>query len=522
MKLEDLIDGVSVKSVANRLDTEVADLCFDSRKAGPGSAFFALRGVDADGHDHIDSALEKGAVAVIAETPYPANTEAAWVQVKNSRRALALASANFHGDPSSGLPLVGVTGTNGKTTTALLVHHLLQSSLGRAGMLGTIEYVLGEERHPAPHTTPEAPHLQEMLAEMRDAGCRAAAMEVSSHGLAQDRVTGVHFDVGVFTNLSQDHLDYHRSMDAYFEAKCRLFELMEKDTVKRGTMVANRDDRWGERLLKHKRFALDTLTFGQSVGSDFQFSKVRCGFDGTQFVLRAKGRQYLVRIPLIGFFNAHNATAALAAASALGLNMREAVAHLADCPQVPGRLENVRGVQTNYRVYVDYAHTPDALENALRALRDLKPVRIITVFGCGGDRDRTKRKSMAEAVEAGSDLAILTSDNPRSEDPAAILRDAARGFRKSGHEIVEDRREAIARAVELAGEKDIVLVAGKGHETYQEIEGVRHDFDDRHEAFVAMVRRAERGGEEWESAEGDHRRRDRDSASGAETERRKP
>jgi len=491
MRLSDLIEGLSVVAVTGDTSREVSGIHFDSRLVEPGGVFFALEGVSADGRDFIPQALERGAAAIVAKQAYGADTDAVWIEVPDAREAMGRSAANWWGNPTRDLPVIGITGTNGKTTTALIAHHLLESSLFRAGLVGTIEYRVGDEVRAAPHTPPEAPDLQALFREMVDAGCRAAVMEVSSHGLVQHRTTGVRFDVGVFTNLSQDHLDYHGSMEAYFGAKCLLFERMEQDGGT-GVMIVNADDRYGERLLKRRGWDLATVTFGQSAGADFQASGIRSGFDGTQFQLRAKGRQYLVRTPLIGLFNVYNTLAALAASVSAGLNMREAIANLATCPQVPGRLERVEGLQTNYRVFVDYAHTPDAVRNVLETVRSLEPKRLITVIGCGGDRDRGKRPLMAQAAEKASDYVILTSDNPRTEDPQQILRDAETGFHGTRRETVEDRKAAIGRAIDLAGERDIVVIAGKGHETYQEVNGVRHEFDDRKVAFGWMAAAAEK------------------------------
>jgi UDP-N-acetylmuramoyl-L-alanyl-D-glutamate--2,6-diaminopimelate ligase len=282
-------------------------------------------------------------------------------------------------------------------------------------------------------------------------------------------------------------------MENYFAAKRLLFEQMDTETAKKGTAVINLDDPYGERLAKTRFERLRVMTYGRGANADFRIGDLRSDFNGTQYQLRFQDRQFLVRIPLIGSFNVYNSVAAIAAGWAIGLNLREVVSKMADAPQVPGRLELVGGRQTNYRVFVDYAHTPDALTNVLSTLRALKPNRIITVFGCGGDRDSTKRPLMAAAAEAGSDLCILTSDNPRTEDPKKILSDAARGFIRGGHEVLEDRWDAIRRAINLAGERDIVLIAGKGHESYQEINGVRHDFDDRKVAAGFVGRKAEGG-----------------------------
>lgn len=493
MKLSELIENIHVRHVAGTLETEVTGVHHDSRSVKPGGVFCALKGVGRDGHEFIQAAIENGAVAILSERPNPAEFLATWIQVGNGRAAMATAAANFEGHPSLRFPVVGVTGTNGKTTTAFLVHHLMQSILHRAGLLGTIYYSTGEALVAASHTTPESTEVQRLLREMAEADCRGMAMEVSSHGLAQNRVTGVAFDVGIFTNLTQDHLDYHLTMENYFAAKRLLFEQMDAEAAKKGTAIINLDDTYGERLAKTRFERLRVMTYGRGSNADFRIGDLRSDFNGTQYQLRFQDRQFLVRIPLIGAFNVYNSVAAIAAGWAIGLNLREVVSKMADAPQVPGRLELVGGRQTNYRVFVDYAHTPDALTNVLSTLRALEPNRIITVFGCGGDRDSAKRPLMAAAAEAGSDLCILTSDNPRTEDPKKILADAARGFLRGGHEVLEDRWDAIRRAINLAGERDIVLIAGKGHEPYQEINGVRHDFDDRKVAAGFIGRKAEGG-----------------------------
>lgn len=493
MKLEDVIEGIPVKAVAGSLDVEVSGVFHDSREVRDAGLFCALEGLGADGHDFIGGAVERGAVAVLSERPNPAEFPIAWIQARNARAAMGLAAANLAGHPSREFSVVGVTGTNGKTTTAYLVHYLLEAVLHRAGLIGTIQYSNGDAIVEAPHTTPESTDVHRLLREMRDHDCRGVAMEVSSHGLAQHRVAGVSFDVGIFTNLTQDHLDYHRTMEGYYAAKRLLFEQMAADSEKEGVMVVNADDTWGERLLKEDLPGVKALSYGRSVGSDFRVLDLRSDFNGTKFTLAFRERKFLVQIPLIGVFNVYNAVAAMAAAYAVGLNLREVVGKMAGAPQVPGRLELVGQRQVNYRVFVDYAHTPDALTNVLRTLNDLQPERVITVFGCGGDRDATKRAPMARAAEEGSSFCILTSDNPRTEDPREILEDAEKGFLGGDYEAVEDRAEAIGRAIGMAGERDIVLIAGKGHEPYQEINGVRHDFDDRKVAARFINEKAEGG-----------------------------
>lgn len=494
MKLSEVISQIRVKSVSGSLDTEVTGVCHDSRKAEGGKLFCALPGEKVDGNDFVEAAVRTGASAILSQKPCLESCPVPWVLVSNARAAMAGAAANYFHDPSREMPVVGITGTNGKSTTAFLLHHLMASSWYRAGLVGTLHYQIGDEIREAPHTTPESSDLQGLLAEMVKAECRGVAMEVSSHGLVQRRVAGVRFAAGIFTNLSQDHLDFHRTMDAYFAAKRMLFEQIsaQAETGKETpTLIINRDDRYGERLTKESFPNTRKITFGLGALCDFKAGNVRTDFNGTQFTLSMQGRQMLVKVPLIGRFNVYNVLAVLAAAHAVGLNFREAVRNLESAPQVPGRLESASDRQINYRVYVDYAHTPDALENALKTLKELKPRRLITVFGCGGDRDRGKRPLMGGVADRLSDLAIVTSDNPRTEDPDEIIRQIVSGMRGERAKVIADRRAAIGQAISLAGERDIVLIAGKGHETYQEIDGVRHPFDDVKVARQFIAAKAE-------------------------------
>jgi UDP-N-acetylmuramoyl-L-alanyl-D-glutamate--2,6-diaminopimelate ligase len=486
MKLRDLIPNLDKPAVSGSLDTEITGLAYDSRKAGPGIAFVALRGTHADGHAFIPKAIELGAAAIIAEQAPADDVSVPWVHVRHSRIALAQAAAALHGHPAKALTIAGVTGTNGKTTTAFLLHHLFNTAQKRSGLLGTVFYDLGNGEHlPATHTTPESLEIQGLLAAMRDNGCRACAMEVSSHALDQDRVFGLPFAAAVFTNFTQDHLDYHGTMEKYFEAKVRLFEITAESSP-RSALIINGDDAWGRKLVERFQHTGRVTRFGFGVHNEFRAINVRYDLTGTTFELEAKGRSFLVRSPLIGDFNVYNALGALAAAHGVGLNLREAVKSLQNAPQVPGRMERV-SENSRFQVFVDYAHTSDGLENALRTARALRPRRLITVFGCGGDRDRTKRPKMAAAAEAGSDICVLTSDNPRTEDPEQILNDAKAGFaRPQKHAIIADRREAIRTALENAWEGDLVLIAGKGHEDYQDIQGKKHPFDDRKIARYLM------------------------------------
>ncbi len=351
--------------------------------------------------------------------------------------ALSQAAARFYDHPSRKMRVAGVTGTNGKTTTAFLLHHLLKSTWHRAGLIGTVHYDLGDEIVEASHTTPESLELQAVLAEMAARACRASVMEVSSHALEQKRPSDVEFDTAIFTNLTRDHLDYHGTMEDYFEAKRTLFaQLVDQPTKRQAVAVINIDDEYGRRLAKEFDSHIPILKYGCGVHADFRALDIRFDFRGTEFQLDAKGRSHLIRLPLIGRFNVYNALAALAAGAALGINLRESIASLANSPQVPGRLENVTDRQA-FRVFVDYAHTPDALENALETVLELKPRRLITVFGCGGNRDVPKRVQMGKVADRMSDFSIITSDNPRGEDPMSIIEAIARGFSSERYKIEE-------------------------------------------------------------------------------------
>jgi UDP-N-acetylmuramoyl-L-alanyl-D-glutamate--2,6-diaminopimelate ligase len=484
MQLKNLVRAIAVRQVAGTLDREVESVAYDSRRVQSNGMFVALRGEKSDGHRFISQAIDQGASVIVTEREEK-HPRATCIVVENTRTALADIAVTFYRRPAERLKLAGVTGTNGKTTTAFLIKHICEQAGVRCGLIGTVRYEIGERILPATRTTPESLDLQELLASIANAGCRAAAMEVSSHALAQERTRGIEWDVAVFTNLSQDHLDFHGTMENYFEAKARLFvELSGQQKKRKPVAIVNIDDRYGEQLLGKIDKNISTITYGMGARADFRASNYRMEFSGTSYQLEARARSYLVRLPLIGRFNVANSMAALAAATALGVNLRQAVLSLAKSPQVPGRLEMVPA-KRQFQVFVDYAHTPDALLNVIKTLRELEPRRLIVVFGCGGNRDRQKRPLMAEVVDRHADYAIVTSDNPRKEDPAAIIAEVEKGFRSAHHEKIVDRAEAIARAIELAQPRDIVVIAGKGHETYQEFADRTIPFDD-----IQVARRA--------------------------------
>jgi UDP-N-acetylmuramoyl-L-alanyl-D-glutamate--2,6-diaminopimelate ligase len=458
MTLHDLLRGIEVVNPDNLPSLDVGGLHYDSRRIRKGDVFVAIHGEKTDGNRFVDAALERGAVAVVSQNPRPPAVSTVWIHVGHARRALAQAAANFYGHPAGHLQLAGITGTNGKTTTAFLVHAMLTAAGKNAGLFGTIEYRVGGKAQPASNTTPESLDLQAMLAEVRDQGGTHAVLEVSSHALALERVYGAPFRVAAFTNLTRDHLDFHGDMESYFAAKKRLFQGC--GTPPPECAVLNADDPRSAELAVCG--SPRVITYGIDHAADVMPGTVRD------------------QSPLAGRPNLYNRLAATATALGLGLPRSAIEQGLAGLAAVPGRFERVDLGQP-FAVFVDYAHTDDALRNVLATARGLQPRRLITVFGCGGDRDRAKRPLMGEAAASLSDLAILTSDNPRSEDPLAIIEDALVGVRKAGkaHRVEPDRAAAIAMALHEAEKGDVVVIAGKGHETYQVLGSETIHFDDR-------------------------------------------
>jgi UDP-N-acetylmuramoyl-L-alanyl-D-glutamate--2,6-diaminopimelate ligase len=465
---------------------EIGDLAYDSRLVDSGTLFFCFRGERSDGHDFAKAAVESGAAALVVERPLELGVPE--VQVEDARAAMAPIAAAFFGDPTSELTVVGITGTNGKTTTAFLIRHLLEAAGRRCGLLGTVQRVVGGQVEEVERTTPEAIDLQRTFARMLAAGDDACAMEVSSHALVLHRADAIHFGVKVFTNLSQDHLDFHADMEDYFEAKRLLFSgeggapLIQ---LEGGISVINIDDSYGRRLADDLACGSggDCITYSAAGGAaDLSARGVTFDATGSRFLCLSPEGELEVETPLPGDFNVSNALAALSVAHALGLDLRAAAEALRSAGQVPGRFEPIDEGQS-FGVLVDYAHTPDSLENVLKAARRLTSGKLISVFGAGGDRDRDKRPLMGRAGAELSDLAVVTSDNPRSEEPAAIIEEILAGIREDPHaEVVveQDRRAAIGRALAGAEQGDTVVIAGKGHEQGQEFEdGRKVPFDDR-------------------------------------------
>ncbi len=448
----------------------------DSRKVLPGDIFVAIPGTAQDGGDFIEAALRASAKVIIHEKPLDHYRRGvAYLMVTSARKAYARCCREFHERPDEVLRLFGVTGTNGKSTTAFLIEHLLSRGGTPCGLVSTVEYRDGKVSRPAAQTTPEAGVLFPLLAEMRHNGLKAAAMELSSHALAQNRISGARFRTGIFTNLTGDHLDYHRDMESYYQAKKSFFvEYLNSDS----TAVINVDDPWGARLAGELS-GVRVVTFGSGPGAMWRIGEVELGAEGSRFRLSCQERAFDVATGLIGMHNVYNLAGALLAVLDFGLSSAAIDRALSFPIRVPGRLEPFRRADGAV-FYVDYAHTDDALANVLAILRRITSGRLIAVFGAGGDRDRVKRPRMGKAASGIADLSIVTSDNPRSEPPEAIISEIVAGIPEArSFEVVPDRGAAIRRAAELAGPGDVVLIAGKGHENYQEIAGVRHPFDDR-------------------------------------------
>jgi UDP-N-acetylmuramoyl-L-alanyl-D-glutamate--2,6-diaminopimelate ligase len=478
MTLSELFSGVELKqSVAPALAAaRAAGLDYDSRRVEPGYVFFAFPGAHADGRAFAANAVEKGAIAIASESEAPAEFADRWVQVEHGRRALALASRNFYSKPDERLGLTGVTGTNGKTTTGFLIDAVLRAAGHTTALIGTIEYHLGDRVLPAVNTTPESLDLVRLFHELEQMGGTHATMEVSSHALDLGRVYGLEFHTAVFSNLTRDHLDFHGTMEAYFAAKQKLFEGAGAPPPR--FAVLNRDDEYAKKLKLHPK--TQTFWYGFGADSNLRARHINSGFQGLKFDVQHGKTRFEVESPLIGRINVYNILAACGAGLSYGIAPEVIARGIASLRAVPGRFERVDEGQP-FVVVVDYAHTDDALRNVISVARGLNPKRIITLFGCGGDRDRAKRPLMGQAAAEASDLVILTSDNPRSEDPLAIMNDALVGIRRKDvpHIVEPDRAAAIARAIKEASAGDIVILAGKGHEPYQVLKDRTIAFDDR-------------------------------------------
>lgn len=485
----------AVRLIAELLDAEfagderaeVTGVTHDSRQAGTGTLFAAIRGTTVDGHRFVADVMRRGAVGVISESDAPEDFQGAWLKVKNAREALAKAASIVYGEPSHDLKLVGITGTNGKTTTTYLCFALAESAGDQAAMLTTVEYRIGEKSEPAVRTTPEASDTNKFLREAVENGCRMAVMETSSQAIDLHRCDWLRFKVAIFTNLTRDHLDYHETMENYYDAKKRLFDgrLGEKP----GSCVINIDDEWGAKLANELKEANQkVVTFAQNKAADLTAQNINVSLlKGTSFDLQTPAGNRKIESPLVGKPHVYNMLAATAAALELGYDLDKIVAGLKVCVGAPGRFERVAS-GGDFAVVVDYAHSDDALLNTLETARDLTDGKIITVFGCGGDRDKTKRVPMGEVAGNKSDFVIITSDNPRTENPLQIIDEIEVGVKNtdSPYLKISDRRDAIHEAIKRAQPGDVVIIAGKGHETYQIVGNDKFHFDDREIAVEAL------------------------------------
>ena len=471
MKLKELLKDIKIIESNADMDTEITGVAYDSRKVTPGSVFVAISGFASDGNAYIPMALEKGAAVVVtAMKPYG---DVPYVRVESDRLALALIGCNYYGHPAKAMCMIGLTGTNGKTSSTLLLKHVIETVRGaKVGLIGTMENRIGDVVIPTERTTPESFDLQDLFAQMRDGGCQYVIMEVSSHALSLERVGGVHYDVAAFTNLTEDHLDFHHTMAAYCDAKAELFARCDK-------AVLNRDDPWFERM--SKKAPADMLTTSVHPGQGLYAQNIEMRADGVSFTAVLGEKQVPVKLPIPGKFTVYNALTVLGCAMQLGITLEEAAAALATAQGVKGRVEVVPTPGKAYTVLIDYAHTPDGLENVLSSVKDYCKGRLIAVFGCGGDRDRTKRPIMGRIGAELADIAVITSDNPRTEVPMEIIKDIVAGIpgNAENYVVIENRIDAIHHAMDIGQKDDIIVLAGKGHETYQEINKVKHHLDER-------------------------------------------
>ena len=471
MKLKDLLSGIHVLETTANPELDITEIFHDSRKVTPGSLFVAITGFAADGNRFIPMAVEKGAAVVV--TAKKPELDVPYVLVESDRLALAMLGINYFGAPAKVMTMIGITGTNGKTSSTLLLKQLLEKTQGaKVGLIGTMENLIGDVVIPTERTTPESFELQRLFAQMRDAGCTHVVMEVSSHAIALERVGGVHFQVAAFTNLTEDHLDFHKTMENYCDTKAMLFSRCDK-------AVLNCDDPWFARMTADCN--CDLLTTAVTGNGDLCAEDLSLEADGIRFTAVYNGKRVPVALPIPGKFTVYNALTALGIALQLGISLADAADALADCQGVKGRVEVVPTPGKDFTVLIDYAHTPDGLENVLSSVRGFCKGRLISVFGCGGDRDPIKRPIMGEIGVRLADIGIITSDNPRTEKPGDIISDILKGVDDTmgTYFVIEDRKKAIAYAMDIAQKNDIIVLAGKGHETYQEICGVKHHLDER-------------------------------------------
>lgn len=466
MILKDIISGLDAKA-SGITDIEIEGIAYDSRKVKKGFLFIAIKGYETDGHKYIESALKNGAVAVIGQENL--TLDCTYIKTDNSRRALAICAAQFYNHPEKKLKIIGITGTNGKTTTTYLIRQILMLKGTRCDLIGTNQIIIGNEEIESSRTTPESLELFEIFSKMAESGGEYVVMEVSSHSLVLDRVYGVEFETAIITNITQDHLDFHKTMDEYAKAKAIMFTMCK-------TAAVNIDDEYKDIILKAA--GKSAVTYGIKGNAAVKAENIKMSERGVIFSITKNGETREKRLGIPGEFSVYNALAAICACENIGVSEEDIEKGLVLAKPVKGRIEVVH-VNTPYTVIIDYAHTPDGLTNIISAVRGFAKKRVITLFGCGGNRDALKRPQMGAIAEELSDLVVVTSDNPRCEEPASIIEDILKGMKKDNHIVIENRREAIRHAMTIAEEGDIIILAGKGHETYQEINHVKHDFDER-------------------------------------------
>lgn len=488
MELTQLLNSVHALQVTGEVQRrDVADIVYDSRKVQKNSVFIAIKGYKTDGHKFLQDAINKGAVAVVVENEnsipdeFVAHAQIAKIVVKDCRKALAELSRGFYKNPTNKIKLIGITGTNGKTTSTFILKNILQTAGYKTGLVGTIANYVGDQKIDSKLTTPESNDLNRMFYDMISAGCSHAIMEVSSHSLILNRVYGLDFSAAIFSNITSDHLDFHNTFDEYLKAKKILFDGLSSNSF----AIINSDDVSANEIVKDSKAKV--ITYGISDNSDYQIKNIKYDLNGTDFTISNNKIEYSINTSLIGTFNAYNAASAFATAHSLGVNANKIIEGIKSSPQVPGRFEVIG--KGKKKVIVDYSHTADSLEKALQAIREIVKDKnqIVTVFGCGGDRDKTKRPIMGKVASDMSDKVFVSSDNPRTENPYDIIKDIIKGISKNNYEIEENREEAIAKAIQSSNDDAVILIAGKGHENYQEINGIRNHFSDQEIALKYLA-----------------------------------
>ena len=485
MKLSELLNGVEITKLNAAEELEIGDIRYDSRAVRPGDAFVAVRGFETDGHKYIDAAYKNGASVVICEEA--PMEDGAYVLTPDTRRALALCSRNFFGVPASEMRIIGVTGTNGKTTSTMLLKHFLEDNGEKVGLIGTNQNMIGDTVVPTERTTPESYELQKLFHEMADAGCTCVVMEVSSHSLVLERVAGIEFELGVFTNLTQDHLDFHKTMEEYARCKALLFRQSKK-------AVINMDDEWAPFMIKSAQDAgCSVFTFAENHDeADLVAKDIKLSARDVRFCAVMTGDIKRVSLNIPGRFSVYNALGVIASGVVMGYSLDSCVSSLATAEGVKGRVEVVP-TDGDYTILIDYAHTPDALENVIKSIKEVAQGRTVILFGCGGDRDRTKRPIMGKIAVDNADLVIVTSDNPRTEEPEAIIADILEGVKNAETpvKVIADRTEAIHWAIDNHHSGDVIILAGKGHETYQIVGRTKHHMDEREIVAEYLEKRKE-------------------------------